>query len=95
MILASFIQTIAMVANIIAAQNEKAAIIQMIGYVSLIYAFLGDYFIFNMDFSPLQLIGVTIVFIFSVTMILYNCTHQPKVVKQKLKEIELDLLLPE
>lgn len=48
MVLASTISTFSLICNIIAAQNEKAAIIQMIGYVSLIYAFLGDYFIFDL-----------------------------------------------
>jgi drug/metabolite transporter (DMT)-like permease len=70
-----------MVANIIAAQNEKAAIIQMIGYISLIYAFLGDYFIFKLELSGLQLIGILIVLCFSISMIIYNCMNVPKVVK--------------
>jgi drug/metabolite transporter (DMT)-like permease len=53
MILASSVSTISLVCNIIAAQNEKAAIIQMIGYISLVYAFLGDYFIFGFSINPL------------------------------------------
>jgi drug/metabolite transporter (DMT)-like permease len=64
MLLASFISNLSLVANIIAAKNEKTAIIQMIGYVSLIYAFLGDFLIFKLSLSPMQLVGVSIVAFF-------------------------------
>lgn len=53
MILAASVSTISLVCNIIAAQNEKAAIIQMIGYISLVYAFLGDVLIFDVTLNPL------------------------------------------
>ena len=75
MILAASISTISLVCNIIAAQNEKAAIIQMIGYISLIYAFLGDFFIFDLTLNPLQIIGVLVVLAFSISMIIYNCIY--------------------
>jgi EamA domain-containing membrane protein RarD len=52
MILASSVSTLSLVCNIIAAQNEKAAIIQMIGYISLVYAFLGDFLIFGYPVNP-------------------------------------------
>ena len=47
MMLAGTIQAFALQANMIAAQNERSALIQMIGYTSLAYAFLGDTFIFH------------------------------------------------
>lgn len=53
MILGASVSTLSLVCNIIAAQNEKAAIIQMIGYISLVYAFLGDVFIFNLSLNAL------------------------------------------
>lgn len=95
MVLGATLSNLSVVCNIIAAQNEKAAIIQMIGYISLIYAFLGDFFIFHLTISGLQLIGVIIVLGFSASMIIYNCTNAPKMAKQFIKKIELDLLLPE
>jgi len=75
MILAASISTMSLVCNIIAAQNEKAAIIQMIGYISLIYAFLGDFLIFDVTLNPLQIIGVLVVLAFSISMIIYNCIY--------------------
>jgi drug/metabolite transporter (DMT)-like permease len=90
MILAASVSTISLVCNIIAAQNEKAAIIQMLGYISLVYSFLGDIFIFNVSLNPLQIIGVIIVIGFSVGMIVYNYTHaapkQAAHIKEELKK---------
>jgi drug/metabolite transporter (DMT)-like permease len=94
MVLGATISNMSVVCNIIAAQNEKAAIIQMIGYISLIYAFLGDFFIFHLTISGLQLIGVIIVLGFSASMIIYNCTQGPKKTKEIIKNLEAELLLP-
>ena len=82
---ASTISTLAMIANIIAAQNEKTAIIQMIGYISLIYSFLADYFIFDLAFETIQIIGMSIVVLFSVTMIIYNGMAEPKKLENAIK----------
>jgi hypothetical protein len=67
----------------------------MIGYISLIYAFLGDFFIFDVELDGLQAIGVSIVLVFSISMIIYNCKNAPKKLNETIKRIERDLLLPE
>ena len=78
MILASSVSTFSLVCNIVAAQNEKTAIIQMIGYISLIYAFLGDFFIFDVEMTILQVLGVIVVLIFSISMIIFNFVNDNK-----------------
>lgn len=85
MILAASVSTLSLVCNIIAAQNEKTAIIQMIGYISLVYAFLGDFFIFDLTLNPLQIIGVLVVLAFSISMIIYNCMHAGPKATQEIK----------
>jgi hypothetical protein len=67
----------------------------MIGYISLLYAFLGDYFIFDVELSGLQTIGVVIVIFFSIGMIIYNCNHGLNKAREVVLKIEQNLLLPE
>jgi drug/metabolite transporter (DMT)-like permease len=86
MVLAASVSTFSLVCNIIAAQNEKAAIIQMIGYISLVYSFLGDIFIFHVTLNPMQVIGVLVVICFSIGMIIYNFTHAGPKQVAKIKE---------
>lgn len=47
MVLASFFNTFGLITNTIAMQNEKSGFVTLLGYISVIYAFLGDILIFN------------------------------------------------
>jgi EamA domain-containing membrane protein RarD len=73
-VLASAVNLLALILNILASQNGKTAIIQVLHYMALIYAFLADFFVFNEKFEnmSMQLIGVGIVLFFTITMVVYN-----------------------
>ena len=49
--MASTFNTFGLVFNTIALQNEKSGFITSIGYVSLVYAFMGDLIVFKQSFS--------------------------------------------
>jgi drug/metabolite transporter (DMT)-like permease len=51
MAVASSFNTVGIISHTISLQNEKSGFITAIGYVSLIYAFAGDVFIFGQTFS--------------------------------------------
>jgi drug/metabolite transporter (DMT)-like permease len=44
----------------------------MIGYLGIVYGFLGDVFIFGVEFTPMQIVGVCVILVFCVSMIFYN-----------------------
>ena len=50
----------------IAWQAEKSAFIALIGYASVIYAFMVDSIIFGLDFSFLEIFGALIVLVFNL-----------------------------
>ena len=58
---ASGFNCIGIVSHTIATQNEKSGFITSIAYVSLIYAFCGDLFIFEQIFSVQETIGVAMI----------------------------------
>lgn len=41
----------------------------MMGYIGLLYAFLGDTFIFNESFAMIELIGVLIIVVIFITLV--------------------------
>ena len=61
MVLPSFFNTLMTTCNTIALQNEKSGFITMIGYISIVYSFLGDVFLFEYSFSAVELGGVALV----------------------------------
>lgn len=61
----------------------------------MIYAFLGDYFIFDSSLSTLQIVGVCVVLFFSIFMIIYNFNHDKGTVKAAVRDANDDLGKPE
>jgi drug/metabolite transporter (DMT)-like permease len=57
----NFLNTGGLVFNTIALQNEKSGYIQLFGYVSVLYAFLGDILIFGYVFSTQELAGAFLI----------------------------------
>ena len=57
----SFFNTFGLVFGTIAMQNEKSGFITSIGYITIVYAFLGDIWIFNSSFSTSEVIGITLI----------------------------------
>jgi drug/metabolite transporter (DMT)-like permease len=55
--------------KMIAFQNEKSGLITILGYVGLLYAFLGDTFIFGEKFENLELVGVIVIFVMNLALI--------------------------
>lgn len=55
--------------KIVAYQSEKSGLITLLAYVGVVYAFLGDTFIFDLDFSNLQLLGILIILAFNIALV--------------------------
>ena len=64
----------------------------MIGYIGLVYAFVGDIFVLDEAFYPLELIGVGIVLILNVVMIVYNLKKDAKKEKLAIEHAKEQLL---
>ena len=54
----------------IAMQNERSGFITLLGYIGLVYAFLGDIFIFNEKFYWIELLGIIIILILNISLII-------------------------
>lgn len=48
--------TVTLTLYTIAMQNENPAFLSLIGYVGVVYAFIGDIFLFHVEFTTLELI---------------------------------------
>ena len=53
-----------------AYQNERSGLITLIGYIGLVYAFLGDTFIFDESFVALEIVGVLIILVMNIFLIM-------------------------
>ena len=69
MSLASLINCCGLCFHILAAQNEKTGIITLIGYVGLVYSFLGDSLFFNEKFKTVELGAILIILALNVTIV--------------------------
>ena len=63
------LNVLALIFKIVAYQNERSGFVTLLGYIGLIYAFLGDTFIFNVSFGAMELIGVLIIFVLNMSLI--------------------------
>ena len=45
----------------------------MLGYVGLVYAFMGDIFIFHQSFGWLQITGISVIITLNVALLFVNC----------------------
>jgi drug/metabolite transporter (DMT)-like permease len=72
MLAASLANSFGLQFNTVANQNERPGFIMIIGYIGIVYAFLGDIFIFDSTFNTIALIGVTITFICTAFLMVYK-----------------------
>jgi hypothetical membrane protein len=66
--IAACLNSVCLQANTIAFQNEKTGIIQTVDFIGVVYGFAADIFIFHLSFGGLEVVGVCVVMIFTVTM---------------------------
>ena len=60
---------IGLVANTIATQNERSGFITLIGYIGLVYAFMGDLLIFEEKLAWLEVLGISIVLCMNILLV--------------------------
>ena len=53
----------------IAMQNERSGFITLVGYINLVYGFLGDVFIFEEQLRLIELLGIVIVLLMNIAVI--------------------------
>ena len=56
--------------QVIAMQNERSGFITLLGYIGLVYAFLGDLFIFKEEFYWVELLGILIILVLNISLII-------------------------
>ena len=65
----SFINVVGMTCQTIALQNEKSGLITLLGYVSLVYAFMFDTLIFNETIFAQEGFGIGIIFVLNIILV--------------------------
>lgn len=65
----SAVNFIALSAGTIAVQNERSGFVTLIGYIGLVYAFLGDMIIFKEQLAWLELLGISIVLCMNIALV--------------------------
>ena len=77
-IIASFINFATIASQTIAMQNDKPGFVTLLGYIGIVYAFMGDTFIFHETFNGMELLGVGIVLSMNLLLI-YKKMKNPKI----------------
>ena len=65
--------------NTIAMQNERSGFITLLGYIGLVYAFIGDLLIFHETIGLLQVLGILVIVFFNVTLVVQKTCYGPEV----------------
>ena len=58
-------------------QNERPGFITILGYIGLVYAYIGDTFIFNYSTNLQEAIGICIILTLNITVIYEKLSHNP------------------
>ena len=69
MVLLSSVNFISLNCQTIALQNERSGFITLLGYIGLVYAFLGDLLIFNEQLQWLELMSVGIILVLNIVVV--------------------------
>ena len=84
MLLIAFFNFIGVCSQTIAAQNERSGFVTLLGYIGLVYAFMGDLLIFSEVPNALEVIGVGVILILNVVVVCRKW-ESPTEEKQSLK----------
>lgn len=87
-LLVSIVNFIGLNCQTIALQNERSGFITLLGYIGLVYAFMGDLFIFRETFQWLELVGVSIVLVLNVALICSKIPSSSAATPKQSKEPE-------
>ncbi len=60
--------------------------ITLIGYIGLVYAFLGDLLIFNERLAWLEVLGISIVLCMNITLVCSKMNKQPEKSSEQIEE---------
>ena len=72
----------------VANQNANPTTVSLIRYIGVAYSFLADYLLFELNLSALQVIGVIICVISSVSAIVYKLITTQKTSKEIVEKSE-------
>ena len=64
-----FINVVSTYAKITAYQYERPGFVTLLAYIGLIYAFIGDVFIFHENFAIAELFGILIVLALNLSLV--------------------------
>lgn len=62
----------------IAMQNERPGFVTLVGYVGLVYAFIGDIMVFGEQFTWVELVSALVILSLNITVVAYNLKNQNK-----------------
>ena len=68
--LAGGLNQFALLFKIIAYQNERSGLITLLAYIGLVYAFFGDYLVFNERLSAMEIAGIGMILFINVGLII-------------------------
>ena len=72
MLMITVLNFIGFCAQTIAAQNERSGFVTLLGYIGLVYSFLGDLLIFNEMPIALEVVGVALIFVNNLIVVCQN-----------------------
>lgn len=53
----------------IAMQSERSGFVTMLGYIGIVYAFIGDLTIFHQSFGWLEAVGIVVILTLNIALL--------------------------
>lgn len=89
-ILAGLANLLTFTMKTVAYQNEKSGLITLIGYIGLVYAFLGDIFFLSETMSPIEIVGVLLILTLNVLVVLLRVREDRRETQKKVMPLETE-----
>ena len=77
LLLPGILHSVAVYSLTIAMQNERPALVALLSYMGLVYAFVGNAFIYNQTLFGQELLGISIILTLNITLVFKGLSQSP------------------
>ena len=85
MVIGALFDTMAIYSTTVAFQSDSSGFVALISYLTIVYSFLADRFIFDEEFAPLEMVAAIFILLVTICIMIYKLcnANKAKQVQQK------------
>ena len=76
--------------QVLAFQNDTSGFVALVGYISIVYAFCADYFIFHEQMAALAIVGASLIFVVTIISSVLKILDTRKYKREQLEKAKTE-----